>query len=214
MSDKASIDFKMPQALSEDQVQNELKKMVSFIRQEALEKAREIHIKADEEFQVLKARLIQQDKAKIDTQYDLKCKEALRKQQILKSQSTNQARIQLLNAQDKLVDDFFDGLRKASANIESNKEAYKQFLKDLIVASIFKVSESEFEVQFREKDRDFADDICKQAEEEANKSLDRDIRISIDKNKYIERYGILNFYIFPERQHNTNRYNFTLVLEV
>ena len=37
-------------AMSDDQVATELRKMTAFIRQEAMEKAREIHLKADEEF--------------------------------------------------------------------------------------------------------------------------------------------------------------------
>jgi V-type H+-transporting ATPase subunit E len=42
-------------AMSDDQVQTELRKMTAFIRQEALEKAREIHLKADEEFSIEKS---------------------------------------------------------------------------------------------------------------------------------------------------------------
>ena len=37
-------------SMTDTQVTTELRKMTAFIRQEALEKAREIHLKADEEF--------------------------------------------------------------------------------------------------------------------------------------------------------------------
>ena len=46
-------------AMSDDQVTAELRKMTAFIRQEALEKAREIHLKADEEFSIEKSKLVQ-----------------------------------------------------------------------------------------------------------------------------------------------------------
>jgi V-type H+-transporting ATPase subunit E len=41
--------------MSDSQVDTELRKMTAFIRQEALEKAREIHLKADEEFSIEKS---------------------------------------------------------------------------------------------------------------------------------------------------------------
>ena len=41
--------------------------MTAFIRQEALEKAREIQLKADEEFAIEKSKLVRQETASIDT---------------------------------------------------------------------------------------------------------------------------------------------------
>lgn len=46
----------MSQAMNDEEVITELKKMVAFIRQEAVEKAREIQVKADEEFAIEKVR--------------------------------------------------------------------------------------------------------------------------------------------------------------
>jgi V-type H+-transporting ATPase subunit E len=40
--------------MNDDEVLSEMKKMVSFIKQEAMEKAREIQVKADEEFAIEK----------------------------------------------------------------------------------------------------------------------------------------------------------------
>ena len=50
--------------------------MTAFIRQEALEKAKEIRIKADEEFAIEKSKLVRQDTQSIDTQYERKFKQA------------------------------------------------------------------------------------------------------------------------------------------
>jgi len=57
---------KMAHAMSDDQVATELKKMTAFIRQEALEKAREIQLKADEEFAIEKSKLVRQETSSID----------------------------------------------------------------------------------------------------------------------------------------------------
>lgn len=47
--------------MNDVEVSAEMNKMVSFIKQEALEKAREIKVKADEEFNIEKAKLVRQE---------------------------------------------------------------------------------------------------------------------------------------------------------
>lgn len=47
---------------------------MAFIKQEAQEKAREIKVKADEEFAIEKAKLVKQEQAAIDAQYEKKSK--------------------------------------------------------------------------------------------------------------------------------------------
>lgn len=44
----------MSRPMNDEEVLSEMKKMVAFIRQEATEKAREIQVKADEEFAIEK----------------------------------------------------------------------------------------------------------------------------------------------------------------
>ncbi|KAG1810653.1 uncharacterized protein BJ212DRAFT_1377940 [Suillus subaureus] len=53
-----------------------MNKMVTFIKQEALEKAREIKVKADEEFAIEKAKLVKQEQQAIDAQFEKKRKGA------------------------------------------------------------------------------------------------------------------------------------------
>ena len=52
------------------------KKKVSFIKQEAQEKAREIKIKADEEFNIEKAKIVRQETIAIEAFYQKKAKQA------------------------------------------------------------------------------------------------------------------------------------------
>ncbi|KAG6843082.1 V-ATPase V1 sector subunit E [Tephrocybe sp. NHM501043] len=63
-------------ALNDDEVLQQMNKMVLFIKQEALEKAREIQVKADEEFAIEKAKLVKQEQQAIDAQYEKKRKGA------------------------------------------------------------------------------------------------------------------------------------------
>lgn len=50
----------MSRPMNDDEVLSEMKKMVSFIKQEAMEKAREIQVKADEEFAIEKVMISSQ----------------------------------------------------------------------------------------------------------------------------------------------------------
>lgn len=49
---------------------------MAFIKQEALEKAREIKVKADEEFNIEKAKLVRQETLAIEAFYQKKTKQA------------------------------------------------------------------------------------------------------------------------------------------
>ena len=62
--------------MNDGQVAAEMTKMVSFIKQEALEKAREIKVKADEEFNIEKAKLVRSETVAIDAFFAKKMKQA------------------------------------------------------------------------------------------------------------------------------------------
>lgn len=92
---------------------------MTFIKQEALEKAREIRVKADEEFAIEKAKLVKQETSAIDAQvrgclvafcldadafpgfqYDKKRKQAEVALKIAQSTQTNKSRLKLLQARE------------------------------------------------------------------------------------------------------------------
>ncbi|KAH8165355.1 hypothetical protein CIB48_g2895 [Xylaria polymorpha] len=83
-------------ALSDDQVGQELRKMTAFIKQEAIEKAREIEIKANEEFSIEKSKLVREETDAIDAAYAKKFKQASMTQQITRSTVANKTRLRVL----------------------------------------------------------------------------------------------------------------------
>ncbi len=85
--------------------------MTAFIRQEALEKAKEIELKADEEFAIEKAKLVRQETAAVARAYDKKFKQAAMSQQITRSTLANRSRLRLLAARQALLDDLFERVR-------------------------------------------------------------------------------------------------------
>lgn len=52
--------------LTDEQVHTEMRKMVDFIRQEAIEKHRELQLKADEDFHIEKAKAVKHEAASIE----------------------------------------------------------------------------------------------------------------------------------------------------
>lgn len=58
-------------------VQKQITNMISFIEKEAQEKASEIRVKAEEEFTIEKARVVQSQKQKINSEFEKKEKQVL-----------------------------------------------------------------------------------------------------------------------------------------
>ncbi|KAG8042164.1 hypothetical protein G9C98_000155 [Cotesia typhae] len=83
-------------ALSDADVQKQIKHMMAFIEQEANEKAEEIDAKAEEEFNIEKGRLVQQQRLKIMEYYEKKEKQVELQKKIQSSNMLNQARLKVL----------------------------------------------------------------------------------------------------------------------
>ncbi|RPB01794.1 ATPase, V1/A1 complex, subunit E [Choiromyces venosus 120613-1] len=167
----------MAHALSDDQVSKELKKMVAFIRQEALEKAREISIKADEEFAIEKSKLVRTETLAIDAQYERKFKQAELSQQIARSNVTNKTRLKVLAARQQLLDDIFDQARGKLAEISKDEAGYEEILKNLVLECVYALDERRISVRVREKDVE----VSKRAVEKAKGEYKGELEVEIEE---------------------------------
>jgi len=153
-------------AMSDDQVQTELRKMTAFIRQEALEKAREIHLKADEEFSIEKSKLVRSETSRIDSEYEKKFTQAGMSQQITKSTLANKTRLRILSSRQELLDGLFEDANKKLADTAAKDKKYETVLKNLILEGLYAlVNEKKVVLRCRKKD----DDKVKKAAEAAKK---------------------------------------------
>src|ERR1700712_115761 len=121
--------------------------MTAFIRQEALEKAKEIEIKADEEFAIEKSKLVRQESAAIDTSYEKKFKQASMSQQITRSTVANKSRLKILSARQELLDDLFEQSRKKLGSVTKDKKKHQELLKNLILEGLYPLNEPKIEVR-------------------------------------------------------------------
>ncbi|KAL8973981.1 MAG: hypothetical protein Q9197_001776 [Variospora fuerteventurae] len=172
----------MAHAMSDDQVAGELKKMTAFIRQEALEKAREIQIKADEEFAIEKSKLVRQETSSIDSQYEKKFKQAGMSQQITRSTLANKTRIKVLSARQELLDNLFDQARGKLADHTKDKGKYQNLCKNLILEGLYALNEDKVAIRARKEDYDVVKKAMEGAKEEYKKSMQgREVRLELDE---------------------------------
>lgn len=171
----------MSHAMSDDQVAGELRKMTAFIRQEALEKAKEIQIKADEEFAIEKSKLVRQETSSIDSQYAKKHKQASMSQQITRSTLANKTRIKVLSARQELLDELFEKARDKLASYSEDKGNYEGMCKGLILEGLYALNEDKVIVRARKADYDVVKKAINGAKKEYKENLEKDVIVELDE---------------------------------
>lgn len=170
-------------ALSDQQVDNELRKMTAFIKQEAMEKAREIEIKANEEFEIEKSKLVRQETDAIDGQYEKKFKQASLSQQITRSTVSNKTRLKVLGSRQELLDSIFEDARKKLPDGVKDKSKHQKVLKGLILEGFYAMNEPQLHIRARKADYDLVKKAIDEAAKEYKKKLSKDVSAKIDEDQ-------------------------------
>ncbi|KAH0646511.1 hypothetical protein KY284_034395 [Solanum tuberosum] len=139
--------------MNDADVSKQIQQMVRFIRQEAEEKANEISVSAEEEFNIEKLQLVEAEKKKIRQEYERKEKQVDVRKKIEYSMQLNASRIKVLQAQDDLVNTMKEAAAKELLNVSHHEHGiidsifhhhhggYKKLLHDLIVQSLLRLKE-------------------------------------------------------------------------
>ena len=155
--------------------------MTAFIRQEALEKAKEIEIKADEEFAIEKSKLVRQETSKIDSQYEKKFKQASMSQQITRSTLANKTRIKVLSSRQALLDDLFEKAGKELASYTKDKAKYQEMCKNLILEGMYALNEDKVAIRAKKADYDVVKKAMEGAKKEYKDKVHKDIAVELDE---------------------------------
>ncbi|KAJ8533175.1 hypothetical protein K7X08_016064 [Anisodus acutangulus] len=167
-------------------VSKQIQQMVRFIRQEAEEKANEISVSAEEEFQIEKLQLVEAEKKKVRQEYERKTKQVEVRKKIEYSMQLNASRIKVLQAQDDVVSGMKESARKTLLKISGDKNNYKKLLKGLIVQSLLRLKEPSVLLRCREMDVAVVKLVVEEAKREyAEKAKVRTPNITIDYNVYL-----------------------------
>ncbi|KAL9122587.1 MAG: hypothetical protein Q9187_000858 [Circinaria calcarea] len=167
--------------MSDDQVSSELKKMTMFIRQEALEKSKEIKIKADEEFAIEKSKLVRQETSSIDSQYEKKFKQASMSQQITRSTLANKTRLKVLSARQELLDNLFEKASEKLRGYTEDKGKYREICKNLILEGLYALNEDKVAVRARKEDYGVVKESIEDAKKEYKQKISKEITIELDE---------------------------------
>ncbi|CAL8085131.1 unnamed protein product [Calicophoron daubneyi] len=141
-------------ALNDNEVQRQINHMMAFIDQEAKEKVEEIDQKAEEEFQIEKSRLVQNQRLKIMEWFSKKEKQIELAKKIQDSNLKNQSRLRVLQSRENHINMLLDEARGRLAKLSTDGQRYQGCLVGLITQGLFQLLEPEAVVKCRRSDVD------------------------------------------------------------
>ncbi|XP_050354548.1 V-type proton ATPase subunit E [Nymphalis io] len=172
-------------ALSDADVQKQIKHMMAFIEQEANEKAEEIDAKAEEEFNIEKGRLVQQQRLKIMEYYEKKEKQVELQKKIQSSNMLNQARLKVLKVREDHVRNVLDEARKRLAEVPSDTKLYSDLLVTLIVQALFQLVEPAVTIRVRQADKSLVESLFGRVQQDYKAKIKKDIQLKVDPDHYL-----------------------------
>ncbi|KAH1096066.1 hypothetical protein J1N35_012987 [Gossypium stocksii] len=152
--------------MNDGDVSKQIQQMVRFIRQEAEEKANEISVSAEEEFNIEKLQIVEAERRKIKQEYERKAKQVEIRKKIEYSMQLNASRIKVLQGQEELVNSIKESARKELQRLGSDKRGYKNLVKALVVQSLVRLREPSVLLRCREVDRKLVETIIDEAKRE------------------------------------------------
>ncbi|VVA14464.1 PREDICTED: V-type [Prunus dulcis] len=172
--------------MNDADVSKQIQQMVRFIRQEAEEKANEISVSAEEEFNIEKLQIFEADKKKIKQEYDRKAKQVDVRKKIEYSMQLNASRIKVLQAQDDIVNSMKEAAGKDLLRVSDDNKAYKKLIKDLIVLSLMRLKEPAVLLRCREVDKKVVESVLEEAKKAyADKASASVPKVTIDDRVFL-----------------------------
>lgn len=172
-------------ALSDADVQKQIKHMMAFIEQEANEKAEEIDAKAEEEFNIEKGRLVQQQRLKIMEYYEKKEKQVELQKKIQSSNMLNQARLKVLKVREDHVRNVLEEGHKRLGEVTNNSSKYGEILQTLILQGLYQLFETNVTIRVRVQDVSLVQGLLPHINEKYKQAVGRDIHLKVDTENYL-----------------------------
>ncbi|KAJ6795568.1 uncharacterized protein M6B38_158370 [Iris pallida] len=189
--------------MNEAEVSKQIQQMVRFIRQEAEEKANEISVAAEEEFNIEKLQLVEAEKKKIRQEYERKEKQVDVRKKIEYSMQLNASRIKVLQVQDDLVNSMKEAAGKELLRVNEDHHEYKALLKNLIVQSLLRLKEPAVLLRCRKDDHHHVESILDSAKNEyAEKANVHAPEIIVDHDVYLPPAPSRHHFLSTITHHN------------
>lgn len=172
-------------ALTDADVQKQIKHMMAFIEQEANEKVEEIDAKAEEEFNIEKGRLVQTQRLKIMEYYEKKEKQIEQHKKIQRSNMMNQARLKVLKARDDMITDLLNEARRRLAEIAKDPAKYSSLLEGLVLQGFYRLLEPKVTIRCRPQDVEFVQTAVNKNIPIYKEAVKSNITVKIDKERFL-----------------------------
>lgn len=149
--------------LGDAEASDQIDQMVRFIKQEANEKANEIAVSAEEEFNIEKLHLLEAEKGRVRKEYERREGQIEVKKKIEYSKQLNASRIKVLQAREDAVQSVLEEAQAKLSEYTKDKKQYEALLTDLLVQSLQKLKQPATIVKGREVDKDLIKGIIEPA---------------------------------------------------
>lgn len=160
--------------------------MKAFIEKEAQEKAKEIRLKADEEYEIEKSSIVRSETAAIDSAFEQKLKKASLAQQITKSTIGNKTRLKVLSEKEKVLSEIFEQAEKSLVELASKKSEYKPILEGLIEEALYALHEDTVTLKVRETDVALAKEVAGDAAKKFEENSKFSVLITVDESNFLD----------------------------
>ena len=140
----------------------QIRQMVNFILQEAHEKANEIRIKTEHDFNIEKQMLVHNAKLAIAEDYKQKDREREVSERIARSPAVGDARGTKMKLRDDLLTKRVTTAKESVAGVVQTP-AYPELVKKLVVQGLIKIEEDDVEVRCRAADVKICESVVAEA---------------------------------------------------
>lgn len=172
-------------ALSDADVQKQIKHMMAFIDQEASEKVEEIDTKAEEEFNIEKGRLVQQQRLKVMEYYERKEKHIELQKKIQSSNLLNSSRLKTLRAREDHIAALLNEAQSKLVNVTHDQKQYKSILESLVEQGLYQMLEDKVSIRCRQKDEKLLTELLPSAAAKYKTATGKTVDMTVDKTNYL-----------------------------
>lgn len=175
--------------MNEQEARERIKQMISFVQEEAKDKAREIETRTEHEYNAAKSKHLFQAKEKLVAENAKKWKNLEIKRRIDRSAAINAARMEIMKARSDCMSTLVDEARAELAHrTTKNPKQYKTILENLIVQGLIKMLESHIKIQCRASDAHLVQEVVESSKRKyvdimkSSTGKDYDVEIEIDSH--------------------------------
>eukprot|EP00164_Ancoracysta_twista_P000464 GFYU01000623.1.p2 GENE.GFYU01000623.1~~GFYU01000623.1.p2 ORF type:complete len:233 (-),score=87.26 GFYU01000623.1:517-1215(-) len=169
--------------MNDQEVKRQINHMADFIKQEAEEKAYEIMVKAEEEYNIERTNLINEEKTKIRKEFERKRQNLDVQKKIAYSNELQDSRLKVLKARDDAVQAAFEETKKQMLAITNNAAQYKQLLIDLTLQGMMRLNEADVSVRCRECDVSVVTGILPAVSASYKTKTGKDCRLTLEDER-------------------------------